>query len=117
MLLLLARFLLVFLHALCLCGRDAPVDQGVVAQDVEQRHDGLALLAQRVHGEFAAPAEHAFGARGAHGVDHVAREPERHDFRHGQHPPGFEAHAQVNVHDLARLLVEQDVVAVAVAET
>ena len=108
--------LALLLHALQAERADGPRVQGIVAQDVEDGHDGILVLAQGLEGEVAAAAEDALDAGEAHAVDDVARQPEGDHFRDGQDPAGLEGDAEVDVHHFSRLLVEQDVVAVAVAD-
>mmetsp|Transcript_45217 Transcript_45217/g.141722 ORF Transcript_45217/g.141722 Transcript_45217/m.141722 type:complete len:364 (-) Transcript_45217:156-1247(-) len=98
-------------------GEQAPADERVVDEGLEQRHERRARVAQHDHDLLAGAAEGALDAAHLHGVDEHARESEGHLLgqlcaRHGH----LEAVAEVDVHNAARLLLEHDVVRVAVAE-
>lgn len=66
-----------------------------------------------LQGDLTAAAEDALVARHAEAVDHVLREPEGHHLRLLQRQPPVEQAAEVHVHDLPRLRVQQDVLACA----
>ena len=110
------RLRLRVLHLLHAQRRQRPAVQRIVAQNVENGHDAVGLVAQGLERELAAATEDAFGAGDAHGVDEIAREAKWHNLGHGQDAALLKGDAEVNVHDLARFLVEQDVVAVAITE-
>jgi F420-dependent methylenetetrahydromethanopterin dehydrogenase len=58
--------------------------QRIVFEDLEDRHDGVGLLAQNAQELLAASAEDAIGARETETVDNVLRHPERDLLRDGQ---------------------------------
>ena len=111
----------------------SPRVQRVVLEHFEHRHDHVGPLAEDAQRLLRTPLEDALRARVAHAVDHVARQPERNAFRDAQQLSLGEignrvyaergvaylvkGDAQVNVHDLARPIVHQNVGDMAVTQT
>ena len=73
-------------------------------------------MPHELHGELAAAAEYTLDTGGAHGVDDVARQPEGHRFGHRQDSTLVEGDAQVDVDQLGRQFVDENVHQVAVAQ-
>ena len=82
---------------------------------LEHRNERSTVLAQNVQGVFAHAAEDTFGAAEAKRVEHVGGEAKRHDLRPCQRQTLVEQAVKIDVHALAAVDVEQDVLGVAVA--
>ena len=62
------------------------------------------------------PSEHTLHTRRPHGILNVACEAERHRLRGGEDLALLEGHTQVNVHQLRRVAVDQDILGVTVTQ-
>lgn len=99
-------------------GDEAPRDQGIVHECLEEGQYALAIIAEHAHGVFRGDLEGALDAADFHGLDEHARETEWHFFGElGAVAGDLEAVAEVDVDDFARVAVEQQVGGVSVAET
>lgn len=109
-------------------GADEPGMKRIVLEDLEHGHDDIRPLAKNPQGFFGTSLEHALGARIPHAVHHVARHPERDAFGDAQrlslHTDAREnemaidvqrdaylvkGDPEINVYDLARPIVHQNV--------
>mmetsp|Transcript_4619 Transcript_4619/g.9991 ORF Transcript_4619/g.9991 Transcript_4619/m.9991 type:complete len:209 (-) Transcript_4619:873-1499(-) len=76
----------------------------------------LPVLPQHTHGLFAAASQHAFHPIGPHAVHNVPCQAEGHHLRRVEEPALLKGDAQVNVHNLGGVAVQEDVARVAVAQ-
>lgn len=96
--------------------RCKPAVQRIVSEHVQDRDDAIRLVPEHLERKLAAAPKHALRLCDTHAVDRIPGKAERHDLGDGKDPTLLERHAQINMDDLASLFVEQDIMAMAVAE-
>ena len=93
-----------------------PLIEWIVAEDVQYGHDTVRFVPQSFEGKLAAAPEYAFGFRNAHAVNQVAGQTERDDLGDVQDAALFESDAEIDVHHFTGRLIEQNILAVPVAQ-